>query len=266
MKIIWLTDIHLNFVEQAQVSLLCAQVNTLHPQIVLIGGDIAESPSICEYIEDLSQQLHCPVYFVLGNHDFYLGSIEAVRREVGALAEQMPDLHYLTQSGVVKLTDNCGLVGHDGWSDGRNGDYEGSSVMLNDYVSIDELAGLTKAERLTKLNDLGDEAAQYLRKTLTSALADFDQVLMLLHVPPFLQAGWHEGNWSDDEYAPHFTCKAVGDMLLEVMSKHPSKNLSVFCGHTHSSGLCFPLPNVFVRTGAAEYGLPVMQEPIFIAD
>jgi Icc protein len=266
MKIIWLTDIHLNFVQQVQVSLLCDRVNALNPQIVLIGGDIAEAPSICDYLEELLHQLHCPVYFVLGNHDFYQGSIDGVRREVGALAEQMPDLHYLTQSGVVKLTDNCCLVGHDGWSDGRNGDYEGSNVMLNDYVSIDELAGLSKVERLAKLNALGDEAAQYLRQTLTTALVDFNQVLMLLHVPPFLQASWHEGNWSDDEYAPHFTCKAAGDMLLEVMSKHPQKSLSVFCGHTHSGGLCLPLPNVSVRTGGAEYDQPRMQEPIYIPD
>lgn len=264
MKLIWLTDIHLNFVEHNHIKRLCNEVNSLNPQVVLIGGDIAEAPTITSYLQTLTEQINCPIYFVLGNHDFYRGSITQVRTQMAELTGQLPKLHYLTQSGVIKLTDDCCLIGHDGWSDGRNGNYEHSPVMLNDYVMIDELSSLSRQELLEQLNALGDEAADYLKQTLIAALTDFRQVILLTHVPPFLHAGWHEGNWSDDDYAPHFTSKAVGDMLVEVMSQHPTSHLSVLCGHTHSGGLCMKLPNLMVKTGAAVYREPQIQDPVYI--
>jgi len=36
----------------------------------------------------------------------------------------------------------------------------------------------------------------------------------------------------------------------------------VLCGHTHSSGETQILPNLFVKTGRAEYGAPELQEII----
>ena len=58
---------------------------------------------------------------------------------------------------------------------------------------------------------------------------------------------------ADDEWAPHFTCKAMGEMILETMKVHPEKQLTVLCGHTHSAGICQPLPNLEIHTGGAEY-------------
>jgi hypothetical protein len=82
------------------------------------------------------------------------------------------------------------------------------------------------------------------------------------HVPPLREACWHEGRLSDDEWAPHFTCKAMGDAILEIMRDYPQRKLTVFCGHTHSPGQCRPLPNVEILTGGAKYGLPGIQRVI----
>jgi len=68
------------------------------------------------------------------------------------------------------------------------------------------------------------------------------------------------GNISDDNWLPHFSCKAVGDVLLEVMEKNPDKQLTVLCGHTHSCGEAHPLPNITVYTGQAEHGSPTIQK------
>ena len=61
---------------------------------------------------------------------------------------------------------------------------------------------------------LGDDAAATLRPHLVEALEAAPEVLLLTHVPPFREACWHEGRTSDDDWAPGFTCKAVGDLLL----------------------------------------------------
>jgi hypothetical protein len=43
------------------------------------------------------------------------------------------------------------------------------------------------------------------------------------------------------------------------MRDFPQRQLTVFCGHTHSPGECRPLPNVHILTGGAKYGQPAVQ-------
>jgi hypothetical protein len=44
------------------------------------------------------------------------------------------------------------------------------------------------------------------------------------------------------------------------MSAYPDHQMTVLCGHTHSSGQADILPNLLVKTGGAEYGSPMIQE------
>lgn len=167
--------------------------------------------------------------------------------------------------GVVALTEKTALIGHDGWADGRLGAGAVSPVMLNDYLQIAELSGIGRAERFRRLGALGDEAAAHFRKWLPKALATHERVILLTHVPPFREACWHEGRISDDDYLPHFASLAAGEVLREIMASHPERHLTVLCGHTHSPGICQPLPNLVVKTGGARYGEPRLQEVIVAA-
>ena len=138
--------------------------------------------------------------------------------------------------------------------------------MLNDYKLINDFKNLDKQTRLTKLNVLGDEAASFFRKQLSQALPNFQHIIILTHVPPFEEACWYEGNLSNDEFLPHFCCRATGKVFVELMSQYPDKNLTILCGHTHSGGVAQILPNLVVRTGRAVYGQPNIQDPIFIKE
>ena len=143
----------------------------------------------------------------------------------------------------------------------------GSSVMLNDYIHIADLraaAARDKAALQATLRQLGDEAAAQLRAHLTEALGRGPEVLLLTHVPPFHGACWHEGELSDDNWLPHFSCGAVGAMLVEVM-RGRSERLTVLCGHTHSPGRYAPLPNVEVLTAGAVYREPVVDRVLTVA-
>ncbi|MDO8509614.1 MAG: hypothetical protein Q7S24_00545 [bacterium] len=86
----------------------------------------------------------------------------------------------------VELNKDTALIGHSGWADGKFGDYNDSSVMLNDYILIDEFIGLNKNQRLKKLNDLGVEAAAKIKKNLISAFKNYQKVICLTHVPPLI--------------------------------------------------------------------------------
>jgi 3',5'-cyclic AMP phosphodiesterase CpdA len=261
----WVTDIHLNFLDSNQVADFCSAVEQQNPDVLLIGGDIAEADTIEFYLRTMAERIKRPIYFVLGNHDFYQGAIPKVRLAMDRLCRADGRLTYLSHAGLVELTPHTGLIGHDGWGDGRLGDYAASTVRMSDHVLIRDLAGLGRDELLGRLRQLGDEAADYLRSVLPRALDGYEEVLLLTHVPPFLEACWYQGKTGDDNWAPYFTCKAVGDLLLDVMTKRQDRRLTVLCGHTHSPGRARLLPNLEVLTGQAEYGAPEIQRVFEIA-
>ncbi len=253
--VIWLTDVHFNFVEPAQVEQYLVDIAAEAPEAILLGGDIGEADSVVPYLEMMANRWTCPIYFVLGNHDYYRGSILGVREAVSELTGRIPQLIYLTeQTSAIRLTDEIGLIGHDGWADARVGDYMRSMIMMNDYLLIDELRAHDKASRQIALQELGDAAGDFVEQMLAESLQKYPEMVLLTHVPPFREACWYDGGISDDEWIPHFTCMAVGHAIRSVMRKHPEQRLTVYCGHTHGQGSCQPLPNVTVETGPAEYG------------
>lgn len=268
MKLIWATDIHLDHASGNSFLDFFESINYENPHCVLISGDIAEGNTIVRYLEMINDYLNVPIYFVLGNHCYYNSSIKSVRKLMKDLTkDKANDLHWMNASGVISLNKATALIGHDGWADGRNGDWNRSSVMLNDYYLIDELArgkGVNHAARKIKMEALADEAADYLEKQLNKALQDHDKVIALTHVPPFKGACWHEGKISNWEWLPHFSNAVVGPRLAEVMLKHPDKHLTILCGHTHSSSIYKPIDNLIVKTGSAVYGKPHIQEVINI--
>ncbi|HVP48816.1 MAG TPA: metallophosphoesterase [Bryobacteraceae bacterium] len=259
MRLGWLTDIHLNFVSLAKREEFYLTLCHQHLDALLLGGDIGEADSVLQFLAEMEQALSVPIYFVLGNHDFYGASIAAVRESVSRETVRSSRLQWLSNQGVIPLTDTTALVGHDSWADGRLGDFFMSDVLLSDYFLIEELRCEDKQERYEKLNALGDEAAEFLESRTREALASHRHVIVLTHVPPFQDACWHEGQISSPDYLPHFACRAVGDRLLPIMQSHPDQILTVLCGHTHSPGVARILPNLVVHTGHAQYGEPTVQ-------
>jgi predicted MPP superfamily phosphohydrolase len=264
-RIVWTTDIHLDFVADSnRIEQFCQSIVEPNPDVVLIGGDIAVAATVEESLLMLAKYLQRPIYFVLGNHDFYKGSIAGVRAKIAQLTRHASQIHWLSESGVIELTPQTGLIGHDGWADGRLGNRVRSEVMLNDYFLIQEFVGLAPLRRFAKLGELGDQAARYLKRQLLSAVTRFPNLILLTHVPPFKEACWFEGQISDDDFLPHFTCSAVGDVLVAIMRAHPECQLTVLCGHTHGEGIATILPNLIVKTGGAEYGKPRLNELIVV--
>jgi hypothetical protein len=254
----WLTDIHLNFLAPEGVAAFIRELARLECDGFLLSGDIGEADDLVTYLDAVAAEVARPVHFVLGNHDFYGGSIAAVRSRVEELCARRANLHWLSRSGVVALTGETCLVGHDGWGDGRLGDYWGSEVELNDWWMIEELAGLEKDARLARLQALGVEAADHFRAVLPCALQHHRNIVVVTHVPPFREACWYQGRISDDNWLPHFTCHAVGEVLAEAMRNALDHRMTVLCGHTHGAGEAQILPNLRVLTGGAIYGRPVV--------
>jgi 3',5'-cyclic-AMP phosphodiesterase len=262
----WLTDIHLDFLKPEQETRFFETLRAAEVDVWLIGGDIAEAPTVCATLRRIAQTLQKPIYFVLGNHDYYKGSIGQVRADVRRLCAEIPSLIYLSDTASVALTPQVRLIGHDGWADLQYGDFKKSSVWMRDYIEIEGLQGLKKIGLLPRMMAFAQEAADHCQRVLPDALQQASNLLVLTHVPPFQEACWHEGKISDWEWLPHFTCQALGKILWAAMQAHPAQRMTVLCGHTHGSGRADILPNLRVITGGAEYGSPMIQKIFTLQD
>ena len=135
----------------------------------------------------MAERTAVPIYFVLGNHDDYRGSIGEVRRVAGELTRDCELLNWLPVAGAVSLSENVSLVGHGGWGDGRIGSFLDSDVVLNDSLLIQELrdanavegtlnrSGISNRTVLTPglldlLHALGDKAAEHFRTAAESVI------------------------------------------------------------------------------------------------
>lgn len=264
MRATWLTDVHLTFVVvQGRLQKLFDAIRAENPDVLLVTGDTGEAPDVFQHLEALHSETKVPVYYVLGNHDFYGSNIAAVRALALKNTRAGSKCVWLPSMGAIPLTDNVVLVGVDGWGDARCGNVVGSPIRLNDWRFVRDVHTVDGRAPIETLQLLGTREATLLRNNLKQVPAG-KELIVLTHVPPFPEAAVYNGRPSDGDWAPWFTCIATGEVLMKYAQAHPETKIRVLCGHTHGTGTFQPLPNLTVLTGGwapkqKEYGNPIVQ-------
>jgi hypothetical protein len=258
----WLTDIHLNFLRPLALKAFYERVKAEKPDALLLTGDIAEGDSVAKFLAEMVQQIGAPIYFVLGNHDFYKSNIRVVRGDITRAHKQAT---YMPSVPKVELAPGITMIGVDGWGDARCGDLD-STVQLSDWNLIDELKKFKtdKKGRNELLQRLGTAEARALTEKL-AGVTDARELLVLTHVPPFPEACVYDGEMSSPAWLPWFTCIATGEVLDAHAAAHPHQRITVLCGHSHGIGAYDRAPNLAVRTGGwpphvEGYGNPIVQQ------
>jgi len=257
MKVAWCTDLHLDFVSSEYFTSLFERIRN-ESDALIISGDIGEAESTPAHLANMVHVLGLkfPVYFVLGNHDYYKSSVVDVSYSIGSMLRGFPKMTWLTSAGVRQLLPGVGILGQDGWYDGVFGNWNASTVRLPDYDCIQDLVGRPKPILLQAIQALSKRFAANAKRDLQIAVKKYATLLFVTHVPPFRSACTHEGFPTDDKWLPHFSSAYMGAALTSVMADNPDTELLVLCGHTHSYAWADVLPNLRVLTGEAAYYAP----------
>lgn len=275
MKLIWLTDIHLNFLNKEKRLEFYKKVKDADGENVIITGDIAEAPNIVEVLKEMAECINKSIYFVLGNHDYYRGDVFSVRQQMVELTLNYNFLFWLPESKYIDLDDDTILVGQDCWADGGYGDYRNSNVRMTDSILIQDLnvGGMfnrpTKIDShpvLQRMQELAKYDACILKQNLDM---DFKEglpkkVIILTHVPPFKESCLFERKPTGKDYLPFYASKVTGDLIKKVAKKHPSIDFMVLSGHTHHEGEFRHSSNLTSRVGKSEYYYPEIQDIITV--
>ena len=273
MKLIWMTDIHLDFIDDplepcVNVEQFGKFVNKSEPDGVLITGDISLAPTIVSHLQTLDRIINKPIYFVCGNHDFYDGSFSSVHEELRKACAASSNLKYLTQVDCISLSENVALVGHDGWYDGLHGNPYTSGYVMSDWLRINEYiaaGAITSTElgmsaSMQKILEVSRHratiAANSVRSRANFAARDHNVVIIATHIPPFPQV--HSGNekTGNSNALPWYTSRLMGDAITDAATSNPAVRFEVFCGHSHGKFDIQIDHNIFCHVGGSKYGSP----------
>lgn len=273
-RLVWCTDIHLDHLWEAifvdgrtdgsrrpsevKVANFCQKIMDKNPDSVLITGDISIAPLLETHLGWLEKHIPgIPIFFVLGNHDFYDGSIVEVREHIKKFNGADNRLVWLNTQSVVSLTEKTALVGHDGWYDGGYSDWFKSRLVMTEYHVTREFRFKHPMVVFETLQELASQCANHIDLHLPVAAQTHKNVLFATHVPAFRSnSRAPDRRLSDSQWLPNMSPKKAGDALVKVAEAFPKVDFTCLSGHTHTAWEERYLPNLKEITGASRYGNP----------
>lgn len=265
--ILWASDTHFNLAKQKNIKKFIDEVNSNSSDMLLITGDISEAPYLHEHLEMLETNIKMPIYFIIGNHDFYHSSIDKTLFKLSKFVDDHPKLKWLTKEGIVELNEKTCLIGNENWWDGyygyNNQTFLQEFVMRHDYKLIEDLK-VSKKERVKILQRINNICLNQISNKLNEALTKYDKIFLAAHVPPFPENCSFSEIALSDEWLFHTCSYSLGILLMNTMKQYPEKQLIVLSGHVHDQSFFQPLPNLISLTAKASYCKPKINSVIVV--
>ncbi len=267
----WCSDIHLDHLySDEDVVKFATELINQDPTSIFVTGDISAAPRLAYHLSIIERVVQRPVFYVLGNHDYYGGDIDVVRKTMHDLSNMSQYLKYLPLTPYVALSKDTALVGHDGWYDALYADGIKSTFVMNDWFVIKNFESSSGGEmyyrtmRSVKNKDgviavarkLAAEGALHIANGIKSAARYHKNIIVATHFPPFKESHVYGGKIGDDNAQPWYTSKMTGDVLLSAAKAYADVDFTVLCGHTHGFYVGDFLPNLHVKVAGAQYGRP----------
>jgi predicted phosphohydrolase len=229
----------------------------------MITGDISIAKHLVEHLSMLESVVARPVYFVLGNHDYYGASVERVRKMMNDVSSISQYLKYLPTTPYVALSPSCALVGHDGWYDAACGDVNATNFIMRDWELIADYSqahtpgsGMSQRKIIEISRELANVGVAHVAASIKAAVRYHKIIVVATHFPPFEEAHTNNPRTQDPGTRPWYTSRAMGDMLKSAAAAYPNVRFEVFSGHAHGRFDMQVSKNLHFHVGNAEYGAP----------
>lgn len=262
-KYAWATDTHLDLLANNSQAIIqfAESLVAQDPTGIFLTGDIATAKNVVYSLSAIERVVKRPVYFVLGNHDYYGANTEQVRKTMRELTNGSPFLRYMPTMPYYALTPTTALIGHDGWYDALYGDFQTSDFGMNDWSAIGDFAPVNgnKATIVSVARKLAHEGVTHVHDGIKKAVRYHKNIVILTHVPPYPETHFYAGQRGEMSATPWFTSKMMGDMLRDASKAFPNVNFTVLAGHTHGKADVKIANNLTVHVGAADYYRPALQ-------
>lgn len=265
-KYLWFTDTHLDKVAPWTKWFFAKNVGRENAKGIFLTGDISNGKQTCKDLERLSDQISCPIYFVLGNHDYHWSSREKTHDNIRKLCQKHKNLIWMTEAGVVHLNEEVALIGTEGWYDAEEGKPE-YLKMTFDWFLVNEWRKLPTMEaRIEAWRRIADQSAHDIADKLEKAIdQNYKSIYVLTHVPPWKEATRDVGTFMEKFWLPYNTNLRLGREIERVMSEHKKRYVTVLAGHTHTDCWIHVARNIECKVSKAKYyGEPRNEEHIFI--
>lgn len=262
-RYIWLTDTHFNFLDQATLVGFFLGLEAKKVNGLFLTGDISTGPDVVKHLMWLDKVVKTPIYFVLGNHDYYRSTFAQTEQAMTGLMQSNDNLHYLTACEPISLSQDVALIGHDGWYDAGWRDPMTTAIFVWDWYFIKDFRSLFGTEeRMALVKGRAKEAAEFIADKLKKALKNHSTVYMLTHFPPWPEESDKFYGLLEKFWMPYNSSKMMADCVSDIMDKHPDKKLVILAGHTHIKRNIQISHNIELRVGDAEFGKPQVQDII----
>ncbi len=247
-SVLQLTDLHLDKLDPDQIDRLLNHVAKIDCDCVCITGDVSIARHLREHLAALAAAC-APraVYMVCGNHDYYGSSVAAVDAVVKELCAETKNLHHLDGGQMIALNRHTCIIGHRGWADARAGLGSRSHLKSPDHRAIRDFHGLRHQQAMLRMNRMGKESAERIRRILPLALTRYRHVILLTHVPPYEEVARFNGRRCGNVHLPHFTNLSAGLAIRGIARAFPTRKITILSGHTHSHAVALVAPNLCVR-------------------
>lgn len=262
MKVAHITDCHVDFLKNHELIEFLLSLQESEAEAFVITGDISKGTLVHKHLLWMEKIVQKPIYFVLGNHDFYDSSFAEVNKNIRKLCEESNYLFYLQDREFVKLGDTI-LIGQNGWYDAGWRTPLTSLVFLWDWLFIEEFHKLSNTQaRIALLIEIAASEVRQAERKLLEALKHGDKIMFATHIPPWSEDHYKLGEIANKFWMPYNSSKMMADMLVRVMEKHPNKQLTCTAGHVHLRRKEQITHNILLKVGDGAHGKSKIEEII----
>jgi predicted MPP superfamily phosphohydrolase len=233
-KYLFFTDLHLDKVLPWDKVSFIRNIIKENPKGIIITGDISSYRVTPLDLKLLTTFIKCPIYFVDGNHDYYLSSFEEMNKKISKLCDKNPRLIHLDESDFIPLTKDVALIGHMGWGDVSASGPEILRATI-DWIFIKELRELTSMkQRLKVFHKLADESCHNIEEKLVKCLdLGYKTIYIATHFPPYKEATNHIGTFFEKYWLSFNVNARLGKTISRIMGAYKGQNVIILCGHSH---------------------------------